>query len=289
MGQKDWYLLQRAESVDSPALLVYPDRILNNIREMIRIAGDPGRLMPHVKTHKMAAVLSMQVAEGIRKFKCATIAEAEMAASQGAEEVLLAYQLTGPRAVRWIQLIRQFPQVRFASLVDNPGSASMLDGIFDQEELTGEVFIDVDDGMHRTGCPTGAPLEDLFHLLQSYRHLTCRGFHVYDGHIRDSDFELRRKRVQDALLPVSQLVESATASGLPAPILVAGGTPSFTVHALNPGVICSPGTCVLWDAGYAEILPEQHFQFAAVLLMRVASRPHEGRLTLDLGHKAVAA
>lgn len=47
---------------------------------MIDIAGGPARLWPHIKTHKMAEVVQMQIEAGIDRFKCATIAEAEMAA-----------------------------------------------------------------------------------------------------------------------------------------------------------------------------------------------------------------
>ncbi len=73
--------------------------------------------------------------------------------------------------------------------------------------------------------------------------------------------------------------------------MVLGGTPTFPVHAAieAPGVECSPGTCVLHDAGYASRFPDLPFTPAAVLLTRVVSHPRPGRLCLDLGHKAVAA
>jgi D-serine deaminase-like pyridoxal phosphate-dependent protein len=51
----------------------------------------------------------------------------------------------------------------------------------------------------------------------------------------------------------------------------------------------SPGTTVLWDAGYAKKLPDLAFLPAAVLLARVVSKPGPGRLCLDLGHKAVGS
>ena len=61
------------------------------------------------------------------------------------------------------------------------------------------------------------------------------------------------------------------------------------MHARRAGVECSPGTCVLWDAGYAANLPDLDFLPAAILLTRVISRPAPDRLCLDLGHKAVAS
>src|SRR5690606_20713733 len=60
-------------------------------------------------------------------------------------------------------------------------------------------------------------------------------------------------------------------------------------HAKNPKVICSPGTCVFWDAGYAVHLPDLQFEQAAWLLTRIISKPGANRLCLDLGHKSVAA
>ncbi len=47
------------------------------------------RLVPHVKTHKMAEIVKMQIDAGISKLKCATIAEAEMLANAGAEKYFI--------------------------------------------------------------------------------------------------------------------------------------------------------------------------------------------------------
>ena len=68
---------------------------------MIDIAGGAARLWPHIKTHKMAEVVQMQIEAGIDRFKCATIAEAEMAAKAGAKHLTLAYPLVGPNIKRF--------------------------------------------------------------------------------------------------------------------------------------------------------------------------------------------
>lgn len=84
--RNDWYLLHHPEKINSPSLLVYPDRIGKNISEMIRMAGSPARLVPHVKTYKMKEVVEMQMEQGIHSFKCATIAEAEMLGDVGVKK-----------------------------------------------------------------------------------------------------------------------------------------------------------------------------------------------------------
>ena len=281
-----WYSLPAAEENDipSPALLVYPDRIAHNIQEMIRIAGDASRLRPHVKTHKCPQIVQMQQQQGIHKFKCATIAEAEMLAQCQAHEVLIAYQLSGPHVQRLVQLKQRFPQCAFSSLVDDQVSAAQLQNVMEAAALKAQIFIDLDVGMHRTGIAPGPEAAELSRFIQSQSHLELLGWQVYDGHLRQSDFA-ERKRISDELFePVTALMAETGITQV-----IAGGSPTFPVHALREGVELSPGTSLLWDYGYSEQLSDLKFQHAAVLLTRVISKPAGDLLCLDLGHKAVAS
>lgn len=289
MQHPHWYRLKDDTETDSPALLVYPDRIRHNITGMIRIAGDPGRLIPHVKTHKMAAIVKLQLAQGITRFKCATIAEAEMAAGAGAREVVLAYQLNPAKAGRFIRLMQAFPGVRFASLVDNRASAVMLGSLYQEAGLTGAVFVDVDNGMHRTGFPATGDLAGFYRTVSRIAGLRCRGLHVYDGHIHEPDVLARERHAEEGFRPVAVVMAQLCADGETELEVIAGGSPTFPLHAANPAVSCSPGTSVLWDEGYATLLAEQPFLPAAVLMTRIVSHEVDGQITVDLGHKSVAA
>lgn len=289
MNEKQWYELNDPYEIDSPALLIYKHRIESNIQTMIGIAGDAKRLVPHIKTHKMAEIVKMQLDAGISQFKCATIAEAEMLSEAGAKNILLAYQLNFTKAKRFIALIKKYDDVEFASLIDNVDSAKMLNDLFGKEDLKATVFIDVDAGMHRTGIAPEQIL-DLFLQIQKLPNLQFEGLHVYDGHIREPDYELRKEQCQKGFEKVDAVKQEIMAnSDLQNVKIIAGGTPTFTVHALNKEVDCSPGTCLLWDYGYDQLLAEQPFEFAAVLLTRIISKPAPGLITTDLGHKSVAA
>lgn len=295
MNENLWYPLNDPEKIDSPALLIYKDRVAANIQTMIRIAGDGNRLVPHVKTHKMAEIVQMQLTAGVSQFKCATIAEAEMLAEAGAPMILLAYQLTFPKAKRFLTLVKKYPQTHFASLIDNFDSAKMLNDLFEKENAKASVFIDVDDGMHRTGISpvdvnlSTSPLFELFKEIQRLSHLQFEGLHVYDGHIHDADFELRKQKCQNAFEKVNTIKQQIIDSGFTGWKIIAGGSPTFPIHALNKEVLCSPGTCLLWDFGYKSLLAEQPFEFAALLMTRIISKPAPGLITTDLGHKSVAA
>jgi D-serine deaminase-like pyridoxal phosphate-dependent protein len=285
-----WYPLSAPETIDSPALLVYKDRVAANIQTMLDlVGGNADRLVPHVKTHKMKEVVQMQLAAGIRKFKCATIAEAEMLAEAGAGWVLLAYQLVGPKAERYLQLAQAYPQVQFGALVDNAASARWLDELCSTRQLRLNVLIDVNNGMDRSGHPVNEELLPLYTEVALLPTLHLLGLHVYDGHIRNEDFAERKAVSDAAFLAIELLREQIRESILPDPMIIAGGSPTFTVHAQRDGVYCSPGTCLLWDWGYGDRLLDQPFLHAGVLLTRIISKPAPGIVTIDLGHKAVAA
>jgi D-serine deaminase-like pyridoxal phosphate-dependent protein len=100
---------------------------------------------------------------------------------------------------------------------------------------------------------------------------------------------VRKQKVEEAFVPINSVVEKIVSSGFSTPKIIAGGTPTFTFHALNKDEYCSPGTCLLWDYGYDSMLAEQPFEFGALLITRIISKPAPGLITTDLGHKSVAA
>ena len=286
---KEWYTLNGVKTIDSPALLFYKERINSNIQTMCNIAGSPDRLRPHIKTHKCADIVSMIQAKGIQRYKCATIAEAEILGRTGAEDVLLAFQINGPKIGRLLTLIKTFPKTIFSSLVDNKHSAEALQNAAAEQDLMARVYVDLDIGMHRTGITPNESAVKLVQQLESYSHLELMGLHAYDGHLHQPDRELRQQEADKGFLLArgfKQKIEDRTGRAMN---LVIGGTPTFPIHAQRENVDLSPGTCVLWDERYQQMLGELNFEFGALLLTRVVSVLSPKRICLDLGHKSIAA
>src|SRR5207237_1158650 len=142
---------------------------------------------------------------GITKFKCATIAEAEMAASCGAPDVLLAYQPVGPKQQRLLKLIAKFPETRFSTIADHPWVIRELSKCASEAGVTLEVFLDTDIGMHRCGVAPGPAAVELYRLVSTLPGLRPAGLHAYDGHIRDGDVTLRTQNCEAAFKPVNNL------------------------------------------------------------------------------------
>lgn len=285
----DWYRIKNEAAIPSPAILLFPDRIQANIRQMLDMAGGPARLRPHVKTHKLPPVIRMQVEAGITRFKCATLAEAVMVAENGGTDILLAYPLYGPAVGQLLELTGRYPAIRFAAIVDNMTQAAEM-GL--QAEAAGrplDVFLDLNVGMERTGIRPGPEAATLYRRLANSNWLRPRGLHVYDGHLGITDPDARETACDACFVPVYELIRHLDASGLHPEELVCGGAPTFPIHAKHPERALSPGTVLLWDRGYSARFPDLPFQHAAALFARVVSKPAENKLCLDLGHKAVAS
>jgi D-serine deaminase-like pyridoxal phosphate-dependent protein len=284
-----WYAVDNVAEIPSPALLIYPERVEENIRRMVLLAGGVGRLRPHMKTNKLPEVIRMHLDQGITKFKCATIAEAEMIAACLAPDVLLAYQPVGPNVERFVELVRRFPATKFAAIADDGETIRGLSQAAVRAEVTLNLFLDVDVGMHRTGVTPGPGALDLYRLIASLPGLHAAGLHAYDGHIHDPDRSARARACDEAFASVQRLRDDLVHAGMTVPSVVAGGTPTFPIHARRPDVELSPGTTVFWDFGYSTKLPDLDFLPAVLLLTRVVSKPATNLLCLDLGHKAVAS
>lgn len=285
----DWYSIRNEEAILSPALLVYPDRVLENIGLMVSLAGGAERLRPHVKTYKMPQIVRMQLEAGITKFKCATTAELEMTLAAGARDVLVAYPLVGPAVGRALDIAQTYPDRRVILLADHANALSALEREASARNLTVPVMVDIDNGMHRTGISPGPEAHELYRELHESAHLEAAGLHIYDGHIHEADPVERESVCRRDFEPVEELIRRLHADSMPTPELVCGGTPTFPIHARFPERTVSPGTTLFWDYGYGSQYEDLPFLHAAAVLTRVVSTPQPQTVCLDLGVKAVAA
>ncbi len=285
----EWYHIQNMDTIDSPALIIYKERVERNIHQVISMIKNVDNLRPHVKTNKIAEVCKMMMDEGITKFKCATIAEAEMLALVNAKDVLLAYQPVGPKVNRLVQLVKTYPSTHFSCIIDHFNAAEFLSSNFSKNKLVLDVYIDLDAGMNRTGITPDEEALQLYHDCNQLTGINIIGLHVYDGHIRDTNSVIRKQRTDEAFQSVIKLADQLKALKNGEINIVAGGSPTFAFHAQRGNIECSPGTFIFWDWGYKHLMPEQPFAYAALIITRVISVIDETTICTDLGHKSVAA
>ena len=287
--KEDWFKLKNTHEISTPSLVVFPKRILHNIKLMIEIAGGTESLRPHIKTHKMSEIIKMQIDNGINKFKCATITEAELLAKSGAKDILLAIQPTGKNISRFISLIEIYPESIFSTIVDNEYSLNEINNRAKEKKISVSIWLDINNGMNRTGVEPNNEACNIFQKIASASNLNAKGLHVYDGHIRESDYSVRKHVCDNAFIHVLDLKKNIEKKGILIDKIVAGGTPTFPIHAERENVEVSPGTSLLWDDRYGTAFEDLKFIHSAVLIGSIISKPSKDLLCINLGHKSVAS
>ncbi len=284
------YGIDALDAIESPGLVFFVDVIRRNIDDTIGLVDNPARLRPHFKTHKTREIAQMWLERGVTNHKCATLAEAEVLATAGATDVLIAYQLVGPNLAKLLHLTDRFPAVRFASLVDCVEAAEPLATAFARAGKSAPVFLDLNSGMNRSGAPLNRETIELYELVATTPGVEAAGLHWYDGHLRQPDLAERREAILSGWEQFTRFRDQLVMSGLDVPCVVAGGSGSFNILAETgePNLQVSPGTVSLWDASYCRDYDRLSLVPAAAVLTRVVSQPGPELLTLDAGHKSLA-
>jgi len=132
-------------------------------------------------------------------------------------------------------------------------------------------------------------VHELIKKLDTFSNIKIAGLHCYDGHIRMASLKERTENCREAFDAVLKLRDDLQNILNKKINIIAGGSPSFSVHAKHHDVECSPGTFIFWDQRYANDYQEQKFKKAAVLATRVISKLDAYTYCVDLGHKSIAS
>ncbi|WP_394774880.1 D-TA family PLP-dependent enzyme [Flavobacterium sp.] len=287
--QENWWKINSEIRIDTPFLAVYEDRIQSNIERLIEsVNGETQKLRPHIKTHKIGEILDLFKTYNINKIKCATIAEAELAAIHEIPDVLLAYQPVGVKKERWISLIQKYPNTAFSTIVDNFESAKALNEIAEKNDLKLAVYLDLNTGMNRTGFSTSENWSALIIAIIHLKNLHFTGIHIYDGHLK-GDVEERTAAASNAFFSINEKIKEVEQNLDYKLKIVAGGSNTFPFYSSEKNVESSPGTFVFWDSNYQIHLPEQNFEPALVIVGTIISKPTSSTFCIDIGYKAVAS
>jgi D-serine deaminase-like pyridoxal phosphate-dependent protein len=285
------YCVADPDALETPAILLFQDKMHHNIRSVCELVHGAEHLMVHVKTHKAEAVARKQVEAGIDSFKCATLKELEMVLQAGARKAILSFPQGQERKVeRLCDLVSSYPEAWIATIVSTPYHVEVLATVAARRKQSLRAMLDLDAGMHRTGIEIGPDAESLYREIDNHEFLDAAGFHLYDGHDEFADPAQREAAAQrhvEALQRFQLQVESA---GMPVPCVVAGGSFSGVYYARTEGMYGSPGTFIYWDWGYSTVMPDRPFRWAALILTQVVdSCPDAAVITTDLGNKAVSS
>jgi D-serine deaminase-like pyridoxal phosphate-dependent protein len=274
--------------LDTPALLIDLDVLEKNIAQMAAFFEDhEAVLRPHMKTHKCPRIAKMQLAEGAVGITCAKVSEAEVFASSGISDILIANQVTGEVKLKRLAALAEACDLKVA--VDNPLNVENLERVCAKTGTQIGVLVEVDIGMKRCGVQPGEEAVHLAKIVDSQPHLEFKGLQAYEGHlVLVEDVKEREEQVRESFQPLQQTCDALTAAGMPPEIVSGGGTGTYDISGVEtPLNEVQVGSYVFMDKTYHPVRPEYHPSLS--VLSTVLSRPVPERLVFDAGLKSMTS
>ena len=276
------------DQLDTPALLVDLDVFEANVARIAATCRTHGvAWRPHCKTHKSPDVVRRLIAAGAIGVTCAKLAEVEVMAAAGIDDILLANQVAGSVKLARLMAVRRRADVAVA--VDDAGNAAALSAAATEAGLRLRVVIEVDTGTSRAGVLPGQPVLALARAVTALPALDLVGVMTWEGHTtRIADPEEKAAAIRAALDGLTGSAALCRAHGIAVPIVSCGGTGTFETAVMVPGVTeIQAGGGIFGDVRYRTIY-HVDLPYGLTVLSTVTSRPTPRRIVCDAGKKAMS-
>ncbi|MDA1314037.1 MAG: DSD1 family PLP-dependent enzyme [Acidobacteria bacterium] len=275
------------EDIDTPCLLLDLDIFEANVRQISDYCSSHGLAWrPHAKSHKCPDIAHKIISAGAIGLTCAKLGEAEVMAEAGIRDLLIANPLASPIKVRRLAALREVADP--IVLVDHADHVGILAASLPPSRPV-RVLIEIDIGMNRCGVQPGGPAVTLAQLIAATPALEFAGIMGYEGHLlMVEDPTEKQQRIAASIGLLAETKLALDESGIPCPIVSAGGTGSFEITALQPGLTeLQAGGGIFMDLLYRELCHVDCLDYALTILAAVTSRPAADRAIIDAGRKTM--
>ncbi len=273
--------------LDTPALCLEIDVVEANIRRMADTFKDTAvRLRPHTKTHKSPLLAHKQMAAGAIGITCAKLSEAEVMAAAGLKDILIANQIVTPAKIARLVNLAAYTEVMVA--VDDSGNVAGLNAAAGARGVRLRTLIEVDIGMDRCGAAPGEPSLALAQQITACPHLRFEGLMGYEGHtVMIRETAARKEQTDRDLKKLVDTAELIRRHGIPVEIVSSGGTGTYFITGVYPGVTeLQVGSYITMDGQYRQEVGID-FAYGLTLLSTVVSTRGDDLAITDAGLKAL--
>jgi D-serine dehydratase len=281
------------------------------MREFLRRTGTS--ICPHGKTTMAPQLFHQQLEDGAWGITLATPQEVRVAYDHGVKRILLANELAGLAAIRWVRsTLDSDPGFEFTCLVDS------LEGVRRLASIHGTgrplaVLLELGISGGRTGVRSVEEGLAVARAVKASVGLALQGVECYEGIIITQDPQADEQRIRTWLDALGELARGCASEDLfqtEEVLLSAGGSAYFDLVAQSLGrvdlgrparVLLRSGCYLSHDAGHYRRLvdlletrlpvawrPPSHLAPALEVWGQVLSRPEPGLAFLNLGKRDVA-
>ncbi|MFO0819291.1 MAG: amino acid deaminase [Pirellulales bacterium] len=312
LASRGWNVLR--EDLPLPVALLKREAIDHNSQWMRRFLDlSNAKLCPHGKTTMSPQLFHRQLADGAWGITLATLHQVRVAREFGVQRILLANEMLGPTAIRWVSAeLDRDPAFEFYGLVDSVEGVRQL-----VETLRGraarrpiDVFVELGIAGKRCGCRgVEAALVVARAVRDAAPWLRLRGVEGFEGVITGATPGERDSRVRAFLIELVDFARRCAAESLfaPGPVIVTAGGSCFfdmvaeelaQVGVADAQVVVRSGCYLTHDSlvmqQYYEQLLERSasarglgdgLRSALEVWSYVLTRPEPTRLVLSMGKR----
>lgn len=234
VGKQGWNLLN--EDLPLPVCVLKRDAIEANERLMAKFLAATGAILaPHGKTTMSPQLFKRQLDAGAWAITLANIAQVQVARRFGVKRIVLANQLIGKQAIRYVvdELARD-ESFEFFCLIDSHEGLAALVTAARAKDLRGRIGVFLEGGMAgmRTGVRTHDAAIALARAIKAAEpFVALRGVEGFEGLVSGAEGALKVTAFVDFLAKIAESVDAENLWGEPPAILTAGGSAFYDIVA----------------------------------------------------------
>lgn len=278
----------KINDIDTPALLIDRERMLENIKFMQAFADRKGvALRPHSKTHKMPEIAKLTVEYGAVGVAVAKVGEAEVMAAAGIKDILIANQIVGDIKLERIKKLAEAIELSFG--IDCPEHVAAIERVFATANKPAQVMIEIEVGENRSGIIEEADFLALLESIKNCSHIELKGLFSHDGNTYGAaNIEECVAIAVEAQKRTVHFAELARQQGFSCKLVSYGSTPTLMneIPIVEGITELRPGTYIFMDNAQGNAIGTLE-HCAATVMATVISRPTPERTIMDAGAKAL--
>jgi D-serine deaminase-like pyridoxal phosphate-dependent protein len=256
------------------------------------LAEKPVGIRPHVKLFRATPELAhLQLEAGAIGMTCAKVSEAEVLATTGITDILIANEVVGDNKIRRLAELASYCDIKVA--VDSRENVNALSQIAQDQQVTIGILVEINIGHNRCGVAPFGPALELVKYVNGKPGLHFRGLMGYDGHctmkIDASERETLSIKANTLLADTRKFVEAA---GEEVEIVSGSGTFTYRYASAVDGLTeIQAGSYLLMDSAFQDH-GVREFDCALSVLTTVISCPtypgSNSMVIVDAGRKSMS-
>lgn len=280
---------KQLSDIDTPALIIDETKMMRNLEEMQAFANANNiKLRPHVKTHKIPEIARIQLSLGAAGIAASKIAEAEVFADAGIDDIQIANLIVGRQKYRRLLALKRKVR-RLTCCVESEIVIREMDKFFSDENEEMEVFIKIDVGFGRCGLSEKADILSLAQKIGQSRSIRLAGIltHAGQAYAADSKDKLNEIALHE-IEKMNSVAKILISNGIRVDEISVGSTPTArSAHSINGPTELRAGNYVFYDMIQVMLGAVDIERCAQRVLATVVGVYPDGRAVIDAGSKAL--